>query len=460
MPPANPEGVLMKYQVYARHNIDKIPHYGRLSKEQIQSIKIVSEVLPFKTNNYVVNELIDWDNYLADPMYILNFPQKEMLKPSQFRALSALVKNHTNKADLAKYIEELRLTLNPHPAGQLEHNVPTLKGESLTGIQHKYRETVLFFPTQGQTCHAYCTFCFRWPQFTGLSELKFAMKQTNLVVAYLKENPSITDILITGGDPMVMKTEVLERYINAILNAGLPQLKTIRIGTKSLSFWPYKFLTDPDSGNLLDLLRRVNDRGIHVALMAHINHPRELETDAVKEAISRIRETGTTIRSQSPLLSHINDDAAIWTDMWQKQVNLGIIPYYMFVARDTGAQSYFGVSLERSHRIFNEAYQHISGIGRTVRGPSMSAGPGKVRIVGITEVKGEKVFVLEFLQGRNPDWVGLPFFAAYDAKAQWLDDLVPAFGEKEFFYEQEYRKLLKVDKLPGHMLSTDKKQYA
>jgi len=118
----------MKYHVYARHNLDKIPHYGRLSKEQIQSIKIVSEVLPFKTNNYVINELIDWDNYLADPMYILNFPQKEMLKPSQFRALSTLLENNTNKADLAKYIEELRLNLNPHPAGQLEHNVPTLKG--------------------------------------------------------------------------------------------------------------------------------------------------------------------------------------------------------------------------------------------------------------------------------------------------------------------------------------------
>ena len=90
----------------------------------------------------------------------------------------------------------------------------------------------------------------------------------------------------------------------------------------------------------------------------------------------------------------------------------------------------------------------------------MSAGPGKVRIAGITEVKGEKVFVLEFLQGRNPGWVGKPFFAAFDAGAQWLDDLQPAFGEKEFFYEQEYEKLLKVDKLPGHMLSTENKQYA
>jgi KamA family protein len=450
----------MKYQVYARHNLHKIPTYGRISQEQIHAIKVVSEVLPFKTNNYVVNELIDWDNYQDDPMYILNFPQKGMLKPSQFRNLSDMLKNNVGKADLAKHINELRLNLNPHPAGQLEHNVPTLRGKKLTGIQHKYREIMLFFPTQGQTCHAYCTFCFRWPQFTGLNELKFAMKQPNLMVSYLKENPAITDILFTGGDPMVMKAEVLERYFNAILEADLPQLTTIRIGTKSLSFWPFRFLTDPDAEQLLDLFRKVSDRGIHVALMAHLNHPRELETDAVKEAISKIRDTGAQIRSQSPLLRHINDDPDLWADMWRKQVNLGIVPYYMFVARDTGAQSYFGVTLEKAHHIFNEAYQQVSGICRTVRGPSMSAGPGKVRIVGITEVKGEKVFVLEFLQGRDPEWVGKPFFAAYDEQAQWLDDLVPAFGATEFFYEKEYKKLLKVDKLPGHMLTPENQQYA
>lgn len=450
----------MKYQVYARHNLDKIPYIGRLNQEQVQSIRIVSEVLPFKTNNYVVNELIDWDNFQEDPMYILNFPQKDMLKPKQFRTLSEMVTKQSSKADLAQYVEEIRLNLNPHPAGQLEHNVPSLKGTALTGIQHKYRETMLFFPTQGQTCHAYCTFCFRWPQFTGLNELKFAMKQTNLVISYLKENPSITDILFTGGDPMVMRTKVLEKYISAILDADLPQLKTIRIGTKSLSFWPYRYLTDPDAGELLELFRKVNDKGIHVALMAHVNHPRELETDAVKEAIVRIRETGTQIRTQSPLLKHINDNPDTWAQMWKTQVNLGIVPYYMFVARDTGAQSYFGVSLERAHSIFNDAYQQVSGICRTVRGPSMSAGPGKVRIIGTTEIRGEKVFVLEFLQGRNPAWVGVPFFAAFDAQAQWLDDLVPAFGEQEFFYEQEYEKLLKVDKLPGHMLSTENKQYA
>ena len=450
----------MKYQAYARHNFHKIPTYGRLSQGQIQNINIVSEVLPFKTNNYVINELIDWDNYENDPMFILNFPQKSMLKPSQYKALSKMVAMNSSKSDLAEYVNELRLTLNPHPAGQLEHNVPTFMGNKLSGIQHKYRETMLFFPTQGQTCHAYCTFCFRWPQFTGLSELKFAMKQSNLVVSYLKENPSITDVLFTGGDPMVMKTTVFEKYINALLAADLPQLKTLRIGTKSLSFWPYRYLTDPDAEEMLNLFRRITDRGIHLAFMAHFNHHRELETDAVREAVARIRGTGAQIRTQSPLLSHINDDPQVWSTMWRKQVDLGMVPYYMFVARDTGAQSYFGTTLEQAHTIFNEAYQQVSGICRTVRGPSMSAGPGKVRIVGIAEVKGEKVFNLEFLQGRNPDWVGKPFFAAYDSKAQWLNDLVPAFGASEFFYEKEYSKLLKVDKLPGHTLKTDNKQYA
>jgi len=450
----------MKYKAYARHNLHLIPAYQRLGEDQVHAIKVVSEALPFKTNNYVVNELIDWDNFQNDPMYILNFPQKDMLSPSQFRILSTMLENNVNKADLSKHVAELRLQLNPHPAGQLEHNVPSLQGEVLTGIQHKYNETMLFFPSQGQTCHAYCTFCFRWPQFTGINELKFAMKQPRLMVAYLKENPSITDILITGGDPMVMKANVLARYIDAILDAKLPQIKTIRIGTKSLSFWPYRYLTDPDATQILDLFRKVSDRGIHLAFMAHINHPRELETDAVKEAVKRIRDTGAQIRSQSPLLRHINDEPEIWADLWKKQVKLGMVPYYMFVARDTGAQSYFGVSLHQAHHIYQEAFQQVSGLARTVRGPSMSAGPGKVRIVGITKVQGEKVFVLEFLQGRNPDWVGKPFFATYDEDALWLNDLVPAFGAKEFFYEKEYSKLMKVNKLTEHMLSQSDKQSA
>lgn len=450
----------MNYKAYTRHNYLKIPGIKKLGAERLHAIDVVSHVLPFKTNNYVVEELIDWNNFEDDPIFILNFPQKKMLASKHFNKLSSMIKRGDSSSDISRYVNGIRLHLNPHPAGQREYNIPNIDGEKLLGIQHKYRETMLFFPSQGQTCHAYCTFCFRWPQFTGMTELKFAMKQAELMIKYLKLNPEITDVLITGGDPMVMKTHVLSRYIDAILDADLPNIRTIRIGTKSLTFWPYRFVIDNDADELLKLFERVADSGINLALMAHFNHPRELETGALEEAVFRIRGSGAQIRTQSPLLNHINNDANVWAEMWKQQVDLGMIPYYMFVARNTGAQSYFSISLENAWEIFRDAYKQVSGICRTVRGPSMSAAPGKVQVVGISEVNGEKVFVLNFLQGRDPGWVGHPFFAKYDPDAIWLDDLHPAFGEKEFFYEKSFNKLLKIDKLPDPNLDIDKKQYA
>jgi hypothetical protein len=135
--------------------------------------------------------------------------------------------------------------------------------------------------------------------------------------------------------------------------------------------------------------------------------------------------------------------------MWQLQVRLGMVPYYMFVARNTGARHYFAMPLERCWEIYRQALKRLSGLARTVRGPSMSAGPGKVEIQGVSDICGEKVFVLRFIQGRNPDWVQRPFFARYDSKAIWLDELKPAFGKKEFFYSAEYDAMQKDAGLKG-----------
>lgn len=431
----------MKYQIYTARNYRQIPQISQVSQEDLRSIDVVAHVLPFKTNNYVVNELIDWDNYQNDPIFILNFPQKGMLSPEHFSKMAQAVDAGADTATLRKTADEIRHQLNPHPAGQ-SHNVPEVNGEKLTGAQHKYNETMLFFPSQGQTCHAYCTFCFRWPQFTGMDNMKFAMKEIDNVIAYLRQHEEITDLLITGGDPMVMKASVLDTYISRLLEADLAHLQTIRIGSKSLSFWPYRYLSDPDAEEVLQIFKKVSDSGKSLAFMAHFNHPRELETEAVQKAIKKIRATGAQIRTQSPLLNHINASAQVWADMWKKQVGLGLIPYYMFIARDTGAQEYFGVSLHRAWDIFQRAYTRVSGIARTVRGPSMSCTPGKVRICGITEIQGEKVFVLEFIQGRNSQWAIRPFFAKYDPKALWMDDLQPAFGKEEFFFETELAEML------------------
>ncbi len=429
----------MNYRSYNLNNFREIAQMALISEEEKRIIETVGQVLPFKTSNYIVDEIIDWNNYANDPFFILNFPQKEMLKPVDFDKIYKLLYLQPNTEQLKAEINKIRMSLNPNPAGQ-NYNVPLFQGKLLNGLQHKYDETLLFFPSQGQTCHAYCTFCFRWPQF-ALNEYKFALNDTAQMIAYMKEHPEISDVLFTGGDPMVMKTRMLKNYFEALFNADIPNLKTIRIGTKSLSYWPYRFTSDADADELLELFEQTARKGIHLSIMAHINHPNALHSNAINEAVRRIRNTGAQIRTQSPVLQHINDSPSIWSELWSKEVNMGMIPYYMFIARDTGAQDYFAVPLARAFQIYMEAYTSVSGICRTVRGPSMSCDPGKVHLIGITEIKGEKVFVLRFIQARNKEWSKEIFFAKYNTSALWLNDLEPAFGEDEFFFVEELDKM-------------------
>ena len=94
------------------------------------------------------------------------------------------------------------------------------------------------------------------------------------------------------------------------------------------------------------------------------------KTEVAQSAVRRIQNAGAVVRSQAPLIRHVNDSAETWSDLWRKQVRLGIVPYYMFIERDTGPKRYFEVPLGRAYQIFNESYRRLSGIGRTVRGPS------------------------------------------------------------------------------------------
>jgi hypothetical protein len=141
-------------------------------------------------------------------------------------------------------------------------------------------------------------------------------------------------------------------------------------------------------------------------------------------------------------MKHINDTPEIWAKNWQIQIANGMIPYYMFVARDTGPQHYFEVPLAKALWLYQEARKMGSGLSHTVRGPSMSSGPGKITILGKEKIAGEEVFILKFLQGRNQDWCDRVFFAKYDETSSWVHQLAPAFGEKEFFFEEEFRSIL------------------
>lgn len=416
----------MRFTTYNAKNFREIEYVKYLSEKTKEEIDIVSRVIPFKTNNYVVDYLIDWKNYEKDPIYILNFPNKDMLRKEQFDRLKAAIDSRQPEGTINQIIFDIRMEMNPHPAQQMT-NVPVLDGEELKGAQHKYRDIILFFPSQGQTCHAHCTFCFRWPQFVKEMDLKFSMREIGKVTEYIRRNPQINEILFTGGDPMVMDPATISKYFDGILEDRPDNLKHIRFGTKSLSYWPFAFLPDfSDEGEeMLKLLRRISDSGFHLSIMAHFNHPNELENAIVQKAIYNIRQTGAEIRTQAPVLKHINNDSAAWAKMWKLQVKLGMIPYYMFIERETGPYDYFQIPLAEVYKIYQKAIMESGSFAKTITGPVMSASKGKAHIMGIIDnpVDGNRYFMMQYVRHRDYKKTYQPFFMEYDEHATWIDQL-------------------------------------
>ena len=232
-----------------------------------------------------------------------------------------------------------------------------------------------------------------------------------------------------------MRTPVLRRFVEPLL--ALDHLDSIRIGTKALATWPKRFTHGDDADDLLRLFEEVVASGKQLALMAHYSHHVEMSTSQAEMAIHRVRSSGANIRMQSPVARHINDSPDVWADLLRTGVRLGCIPYYMFVVRDTGARGYFEVPLVRCWEIYQEAYRRVSGLARTIRGPVMSAFPGKVHILGETNLGNQRVFALQYLQSRDPELVRRPFFARFDPQAAWFDELVPATAEDAPFFTDQ-----------------------
>jgi L-lysine 2,3-aminomutase len=393
----------------------------RGGRHDTRELELITSVLPFKVNSYVVDHLIDWSAVPEDPIYQLTFPQPGMLPET---ALAMLAERSRN--EIAQ-ISAVRERLNPHPAGQVKLNRPHHGGQIVSGIQHKYRQTVLVFPAAGQTCHAYCSYCFRWPQFVGRDQQRFSLGDPAVMANYLSGHPEVTDVLFTGGDPLMMSNRRLASWFAPLLDERLSSIENVRIGTKALAYWPYRFL-GRQGDDLLRLFEHAGRVGRRVAIMAHFSHPRELDTVPVERAVRRILDAGLVIRVQAPVVRHVNDSAKIWADLWRKSVHMGMSPYYMFVERDTGPSAYFGLPLVNALDVYRKAQSQLSGLGRSARGPVMSADPGKIQVDGTIELAGKRYFVLKLLQARDEKLVGTVFLAEFNEKAQWLDDLKPNSG--------------------------------
>ena len=339
----------------------------------------VAERFAFRVNDYYLG-LIDWDDP-NDPIRRLVIPHEDEL--TEWGELDA---SNEQAVTVAR------------------------------GVQHKYRDTCLLLCNE--VCGAYCRYCFRKRLFMNDND-----EVTNDVsegLEYIACHPEISNVLLTGGDPLLMSNRKLERIFSALRE--IPHVKIIRIGSKMPAFDPFR-LQDP---NLLALFRRFSTASKRIYLMAHFDHPRELTPEAVQGIDGALRN-GVICVSQCPLIKGINDDAEVLVELYSKLSYIGCPPYYLFQGRPTAGNEPFEVPLVQSWQIFQQVLRRGSGLARRARF-CMSHATGKVEVLAVDDAH----IYLRYHQAMNDEDQGRFFVCRRDDEAYWLDQLEPLEPEREW----------------------------
>jgi len=282
------------------------------------------------------------------------------------------------------------------------------------GMQHKYPDTVVLLCNE--TCGGFCRYCFRKRLFMN-GNTEVSLDQT-LALNYIMAHPEITNVLLTGGDPLLLSTSRLGALLGGL--RAIPHVQIIRIGTKMPAFNPWRVLEDE---SLQQTLGRYSTARQRIYIMTHFDHPREL-TDPAIECVDRLIRAGVICANQCPLIRGVNDDPAVLSDLYRRLSWIGCPPYYLFQMRPTLGNQPYAVPIVRGWEIFREALRYGSGLARRARFV-MSHETGKIEILGVDE----KRIYLRYQRAKDPTLRGRFLVYKRNDDAYWLDDLVPADDE-------------------------------
>jgi L-lysine 2,3-aminomutase len=419
----------------------------------IEERELFINIYRFMATKHVLNT-INWKNFEKDSVFQLVFPQPGMIKEEITKAYL----NASTSIEKEKIVNDYIISFtNPHD-GKQKLNKPWFENdegevEFVEGSQHKYPQCQLIFDKTTQSCFAFCTYCFRHAQVRGDDDM-FIQSEISQVHNYVKQHKEITDILITGGDGGWIPFERLEEYINPLIeDPELGHVKTLRLGTRVLTYYPEMLLTH-EYEKMMKLFEKLYDHGIQFVLMSHFSTPREILNPSTIAAIRRLKNHKVTVKSQSPIMNHISlfkmengkvdvdRSAQNWIDLGNIFAMLGIGFHSMYCARPTGEHHYFTAPLAEINKVFSKVYRTLASINRPSRYISMTSSAGKVSLIGTAVVNGENVFALKFNEGRNMEWMDKVFLAKYDEKENTIEKLKPYDTEK-YFYEDELKNIEK-----------------
>jgi KamA family protein len=335
------------------------------------ALEPVTEKFVFRANDYYLN-LINWN----DP----NDPIRRLIVPDE---------------------SEL------HEWGRLDASFEELYTKA-PGLEHKYRDTALLLCTD--VCGAYCRFCFRKRLF--MADNVEVVKDVKPGLDYIRRHPEITNVLLTGGDPLIMSTSRLEPIIEQLRE--IPHVRIIRLGSKMPAFNPFRILHDDALHAMFAKYSGPKQGRIYV--MCHFNHPRELTPEA-RAGLDRLQRSGVTTINQTPLIRGVNDDIEVLRELFKELSFLGVPPYYVFHCRPTEGNESYSLPVEKAFRLFLEAQKKTSGLARRAR-YSMSHVTGKIEVVALTDDQ----VIFRYHRAANAANEGKTLVFRRNPKAQWFDD--------------------------------------
>ena len=357
--------------------------------------------------------------------YLTDIDQLDQIPPAERAVLKEVSKLYAFRLNdyYAKLInwadpqDPIRQLIIPHRDEMQEWGKLDASNEASNtpakGVQHKYPHTVLLLVNE--ICGAYCRYCFRKRLF--LNDNDEVSKDISEGLDYIRSHPKVTNVLLTGGDPLVLSTGKLERILEAL--RAIEHVKIIRIGSKMPAFNPFRILEDE---HLQEVLRRFSTIDRRIYLMAHFDHPRELTPEAIA-GMDAFHRCGVIAVNQCPLIRGVNDDASTLAELFRKLSFMGVPPYYLFQGRPTAGNAPYEVPIVRGYALFEAAKTRVSGLAKRAR-YVMSHERGKIEIVGIDE---QRIY-LRFHRAKDPADEGRFMVYQRDDQASWLDHLVPVPG--------------------------------
>lgn len=277
------------------------------------------------------------------------------------------------------------------------------------GLQHKYSQTALMLLTH--RCAVYCRFCFR-KRLVGRSESEI-ISDIKAAEEYISQHEEITNVLLSGGDPLVLENNIVEHYLDTFL--GIDHIKFVRIGSRMPVVMPDRITKDLE---LQEIFKKYSTPKKRVNIVTHFNHPKEINEHS-SLAVDTLLKCGLPVQNQTVLLGGVNDDPIVLSDLQRELVRIGVNPYYVFQCRPVRRALHFQVSLSRGYDVVEGAKKNLCGLSKRFR-YVMSHLSGKIEIIA----KDDEYMYFKRHQAKDIDELGQFFKLPIKEDAKWLDDLL------------------------------------